>query len=140
MNRYPQEETSRFLEEPMENVATCPSLLRRPLARRRARQLERRRQASDQLLARRLQDIIIGCGLTQFGYSIGGSRILHAPQVVAVFAGPPVVLDILILPGQMPDHFAACAPAIAYHLGVAEVRVVPLGPSLIRLQLLQGPG
>jgi hypothetical protein len=59
----------------------------------------------------------------------------QAPQV-SVLAGPPVGLEIRMLPGQMPADFAAHAPAIAYNLGVAEVRVVPLGPSLIRLELL----
>jgi hypothetical protein len=148
MNRYLQVKTSQLLEEPLETVVPRPSLLRRPLAWRRAWQLERRRQANDQLLERRRQandqllasrveDIIIGCGLIQFSYSIVGGRGLRTPQVVAVVAGPPVGVDILILPGQMPDHFAVHAPAIAYNLGVAEVRVVPLGPSRIRLELLQ---
>ena len=42
-----------------------------------------------------------------------------------------------MLLGHSAEHFAAPAPAIAYHLGVAEVRVVPLyEPSLIRLDLL----
>jgi hypothetical protein len=151
MNRYPQEKTSQIIGDLLENVAPRPSPPRRPLGRYRAwrlerrrqveaRRLERRRQAKDQLLASRVQDIIIGCGLTQFGYSIGGSRILRAPPVVSVVAGPPVGVDILILPGQMPDHFAVHAPAIAYNLGVTEVRVVPLEPSRIRLELLQGPG
>ena len=47
-------------------------------------------------------------------------------------------LHIRTLPGQTPNNFAAHASAIAYNLGVAEVRVVPLGPSLIRLDLLPG--
>jgi hypothetical protein len=151
MSRYPQEMTSQLLEEPIETVASRPSLLHRPLAWYRTWQLERRRQANNwQLergrqanawqLASRVQDIIIGCGLTQFSYSVSGSRSIRAPEVVSVIDGPPVGVDILILPGQMPDHFAVHAPAIAYNLGVAEVRVVPRGPSRIRLELLQGSG
>jgi hypothetical protein len=58
--------------------------------------------------------------------------------VVSGVAGPPVGLNIRTLPGQTPDDFAAHAPAIAYNLGMAEIRVVPLGPSLIRLDLLPG--
>ena len=50
--------------------------------------------------------------------------------------GPPEGLHIRILPGQSPEDFSAHTPAIAYDLGVAEVRVVPLGPSQIRLELL----
>jgi hypothetical protein len=59
--------------------------------------------------------------------------------VVSVTLGPPVGLDVRILPGQMPDDFAAHARTIAYNLDVAEVRVIPLGPDLIRLELLPKP-
>jgi hypothetical protein len=146
LSRPPQETTSQPLEDPMENIAHLPSLLRRPLARRRARharQVERIRQARDQArdqkLAWRVQDILAGHGLTQTAFSIGCGRTIYVPQVVSVIAGPPVGLDICPLPGQTPDDFAKHAPALAYNLGVAEVRVVPLGPSLIRLELLDEP-
>lgn len=101
---------------------------------------ERARQKHDQVLARRVHDIIAGVGLIQSDYSIGGGRVVHVPEVVSVAAGPPVQLQIRILPGQTPDDFAAHARAIAYNLDTAEVRVVPLGPSLIRLDLLPGTG
>jgi hypothetical protein len=120
----------------MENVGRRPLRLRHLLTWRRARQLKRARQEHDQRLAWRVTDIMVGCGLVQTDYSIGGGRMLHLPQVVSVVAGPPVGLDIRILPGQTPDDFVAHARVIAYNLGVAEVRVVPLGPSLIRLELL----
>jgi hypothetical protein len=123
----------------MKTLAPLPSLLCHPLARRRARQRERRHQEHDQILAWRVQDIIAGLGLTHTGFSNACGRMEHIPQVVSVTDGPPVGLDIRILPGQMPDDFAAHAPTIAYNLGIAEVRVVPLGPSLIRLDLLPGP-
>ena len=100
------------------------------------RQPDRTRQEHDQELAWRVQDIIAGLGLIQTDSSIAGGRSVHIPHVVSVAAGPPVGLHIRTLPGQTPDNFAAHAPAIAYNLGVAEVRVVPLGPSLIRLDLL----
>ena len=104
-----------------------------------ARQPNRTPQEHNQALAWRMQDIIAGLGLTQTDFSIAGGRIVHIPEVVSVAAGPPVGLHIRTLPGQTPDDFAAHAPAIAYNLGdlgVAQVRVVPLGPSLIRLDLL----
>jgi hypothetical protein len=119
------------------NVALLPPRLRYPLARRHTRMLERMRQEGEQRLAWRVQDIIVGLGLTQADFSLGGGRTLHIPEVISV-TERPVGLDIRMLPGQMPDDFAAHAPAIAYNLGVAEVRVVPLGPSLIRLILLPG--
>jgi hypothetical protein len=127
MSRY-------LLEESVENTAPLPSVLR-PRARRLAREFERRCRAHDQALAWSVQDVFIGRGLTQSSYSVSG-RTLRIPQVISVTAGPPVGLDIRILPGQIPEDFAANAQRIAYHLGVAAVRVVPLGPSLIRLVLL----
>jgi hypothetical protein len=83
-----------------------------------------------------VQDSLADIGLTRMDYSIGGGRMLHIPEVVAVSAGPPVGLDIRMLPGQRVEDFAAHAPAIAYYLAVSEVRVVSLGRSLIRLELL----
>jgi hypothetical protein len=72
-----------------------------------------------------VQDIIAGLGLTQMDFSIGGGRVVHVPKVVSMAAGPPVGLDIKILPGQSPEDFSAHERTIAYDLGVAEVRVVP---------------
>jgi hypothetical protein len=100
------------------------------------RPAQRVRQDNDQQLAWRVQDILVGCGLSQVGYSIGGSRVFRIPQVVSVVAGPPVGVDVRILPGQTPDDFTTHAKAIAYNLDVAEVQVVPLGPYFIRLELL----
>ncbi|MGH3838808.1 MAG: hypothetical protein ACRDSF_24400 [Pseudonocardiaceae bacterium] len=97
------------------------------------------RQANDQLLALRVQDVLVGCGLTRVDFNIGGGRTLHVPQVVSVVAGPPVKLTIRALPGQTLDDFTRHAPAIADNLGMAEVRVAPLGPSLIGLELLPKP-
>jgi hypothetical protein len=140
MNGYRQETTVRPLEESGETAAPRASWPRRLLERRNARQLELKRQENDQRFAWHVEDIIAGRGLAQPYYSVVGGRSLRVPHVVAVVAGPPVVLDVRILPGQTPGDFAAQAPAIAYNLGVAEVRVVPLGSSLIRLKLLPGPG
>jgi hypothetical protein len=110
------------------------------IPRHRVWQRERIRQEQNQQLAWHLEDILRGRGLTQPYYSIVGGRSLYVPHVVSVVDGPPVGLEIQMLPGQTPSDFAAHAPAIAYNLGVAAVRVVPLAPSLIRLELLPGPG
>jgi hypothetical protein len=110
--------------------------LRHPLEWRHNRDLGRRQQAEYERLAWRAEEIIAGLGLTQSDFSIAAGRVFHVPQVVSVDPGPPVGLDIRILPGQSPDDFSAHAAAIAYDLGMAEVRVVPLGPSVIRLELL----
>ncbi len=112
------------------------SRLRHPLEWRHHRDLERRQQAGYEQLAWRLEEIITGLDLIQSDFSIAAGRVFHIPQVVSVDPGPPVGLDIRILPGQSPDDFSAHAAKIAYDLGMAEVRVVPLGPSTIRLELL----
>jgi hypothetical protein len=110
--------------------------LRHPLEWAHNRDLERRQQVEYEQLAQRVEEIIAGLGLTQADFSIAAGRVFHTPQVVSVDPGPPVRLDIRVLPGQSPDDFSAHAAAIAYDLGMAEVRVVPLGPSIIRLELL----
>ena len=146
MYRYPQEKTIQILDEPIGTVDSRPSLLHHLLARYRTRQLERRRQENARQLERRRQenawrlasrveDVFVGCGLSQFSFSLSGSRDIRAPQVLSVVDGPLVGVEIRILPGQMPDHFVKHAPTIAYNLGVTEVRVIPLGPSRIRLEL-----
>lgn len=123
-------ETSR------QHGSAYPSLLRHPLTRRRMRQLEQRQRAHDRFLAWRLQDILVGRGLTHTAFSIGGGRSLHIPEVLSVDPGPPVSLFVRLLPGQMPDDYTKHAKAIAYGLDVADIEVVGLGPSLIRIELL----
>jgi hypothetical protein len=127
-----------------DSIGGVPGRLRRRWARRRAEQLQLRRQAAYQELAWHVQDILVGCGLFQVDFSIGGGRVFHVPQVVSVVPGPSVRLKIRMLPGQIPDDFAEHARRIAYNLDVAEVRVIPLGPYLIRLELVpktkSGPG
>jgi len=112
------------------------SRLRHPLERDHNRDLERWQQAGYEQLAWQVEEIIVGLGLTHIDFSIASGRVIHVPQVVSVDPGPPVGLDVRMLPGQSPDDFSVHAAAIAYDLGMAEVRVVPLGPYLIRLQLL----
>jgi hypothetical protein len=113
--------------------------LRRRQARRRAEELQVRRQAAYQDLAWHVQDILVGCGLFQADFSIAGGRVFHIPQVVSVVPGPPIGLDIRMLPGQIPDDFTAQAHRIAHNLDVAEVRVISLEPYLVRLELVPKP-
>ncbi|MGH4011262.1 MAG: DUF1918 domain-containing protein [Pseudonocardiaceae bacterium] len=116
------------------------SRLRHPLQWRHTQDQARRQQARDEYLAKRVEEIIDGLGLTHTEFSIGGGRIVYIPGVVSVTAGPPRGLNIRLLPGQSPKDFAAHASTIAYDLGVARVEVVPRGPSLIRLDLLPAAG
>lgn len=137
MNGHRDETTVRPREEAAKDGAHRPSLRHSLLGRRRARRLERLRRADDQSFARHIQDIFVKLGLTEANYSISGGYTLHVPQVISMIAGPPRRFDIRTLPGQGPDDFAAHAQAIARELDVAQVGVIPLGRSLVRLEVLQ---
>lgn len=112
------------------------SRLRHPLERRHARDVQRRHQAAYERLAERVEEIITGLGLIEDDHSVSAGRVYHIPEVISVDPGPPLGVDIRMLPGQSPEDFSAHAAAIAYDLGMADVCVVPLGPSDIRLELL----
>jgi len=98
-------------------------------------QRERMRQMATQRLVGRVQDILVGVGLTQADFNLGGGRTLHIPEVISV-AEKPMRFTIRTLPDQIPDDFVKAAPRIAYALDVAEVHVDELGPSLIELRLV----
>ena len=99
------------------------------------KQYERMRQEGTRRLILRVESILVGVGLVQFGNSVAGGRTTIIPEVVSV-AKMPMRLTIQILPGQMPKDFAAQAERIAYNLDVAEVHVDRLGPSLLQLRLV----
>ena len=73
--------------EPEEHIFSRPSLLRHPLAWRRARRRERIHRSNDQRLAWRVQDVLVGCGLSQDDYSVGGGRTFHIPQKLSASHG-----------------------------------------------------
>lgn len=137
MNRDPLYES---LQPSNDSIEADRRLLRRRWAHHRAQELQLRRQAAYQRLAWYVEDVLVGCGLFQASFSIGGGRTFYVPRVVLVIPGPPVGLNIRMLPGQMPDDFAAQARRIAYNLDVADIRVIPLERHLIRLELVPKPG
>ena len=92
-------------------------------------------QASDKLFIRRVQNSLARCGLHRINYTSTGEETLHTPRLVAADARPPSWVQIDMLPGQSAEDFAAHAPAIARHLGVPHVWIIPLGRSRIRLEL-----
>jgi hypothetical protein len=124
----------------VENVRSAARSPRQPLPWRRVRQPNRMQRERDRRLVRRVAEVFAGCGLIQDGYCIASGRTFLFPQVVSVVDGPPVAVCVDILPGQTPADFAKHASRIAYHLGVAEVRVVPRKGSRIRLELLPHDG
>ena len=120
---------------PKRNLTALSPRRRYPLARRHTKMLERMHQEATQRLVLRVEDILVGVGLTQPGNSVAGGRTTIIPEVVSV-AEEPMTFTVRTLPGQIPDDFVARAERIAYNLDVAEVQVVPLGPSLIQLILV----
>ncbi len=96
---------------------------------------ERTDQMATQRLVWRVQDILVGVGLSQADTSLAGGRTVHIPKVISV-AEKPMRFTIRTLPGQIPDDFVKAAPRIADNLDVAEVHVDRLGPSLIQLRLV----
>lgn len=119
-----------------EAAVVLPSRLR-PVARRRARRAARFQWERDQHLAWRAQDVFAGLGLVQSQVSIAAGHTVGVPQVTQVHRGPPVSLTVRILPGQVAADFAAESGRIAVNLGVAQVRVLALSRSTVRMDLLE---
>jgi S-DNA-T family DNA segregation ATPase FtsK/SpoIIIE len=90
----------------------------------------------DQNLAWRAQEVFAGLGLVTGQASIAAGQTVSIPHVIQVHAGPPVSLVVRILPGQVVADFAEQSSRIAANLGVARVRVVGVGPLLLRMELL----
>lgn len=125
----------------------------RPLRRRTWRRIDARsqarRRAHRQERAWQLQDVLAnvrGPELVQYGIPFscagGRSRSVYVPPVIGVDDGPPEVFTVQLLPGQLPADFEQHAAALAFHLGVARVRVsavprTPGSPPLVRLALLE---
>ena len=107
----------------------------------------RQRLTSDEWLAKKVLEILVGCELIKTGTSLVGGQNFYFPQVVEVVDIEPTEvagrsttgLILRILPGQAPHHFTAHAQTIAYNLGMAEVRVFPLEAYLILLELVPKP-
>lgn len=97
----------------------------------------RRRVSEDQRMAWHIQDILVGCGLFQSGASIIGGTHYYIPRVISKPTETPPGFNICIYPGQAPHHFRAHAQTIAHNLGVADIRIIPLEPYLIRLELVE---
>jgi hypothetical protein len=131
-------QTSQSAKEPIDKLASVHRCYA-GRERARARRLARVRQALDQQLAWRVQDILVGCGLSQADYSIVGGRIFHIPHVVSVIRGPPVGLDICILPGQMCDDLPRTPGRSRTTSTWPRFGWYRSGPYLIRLNYCRNP-
>ncbi|GAA2887467.1 hypothetical protein GCM10010472_52240 [Pseudonocardia halophobica] len=61
---------------------------------------------------------------------------VSTPAVASVTLGPPTVLIVRLLPGQLPEDLRKAAPRLAPHLGAVALRVEPRGLGWARVELL----
>ena len=105
------------------------------------RWLQRKREADE--LARWANGVTLLWNDTMDGtdlahHTVTAARLpfLLAPQVQSVDPGPPVTLQVQMLPGQLVDDFHAQAHRIAAGMDVTMVRIWPCGHGLIKVALL----
>lgn len=115
-------------DQPHDHGDLSPGPLRRQLERLHARRQEHRREAADKMLALRVHNSLIRCGLSRSDYSIASGDMFHSPQITSADTGPPGWVEVDMLPGQSPGDFARHAAAIARDLNVSQIRIVPLKP------------
>jgi len=77
----------------------------------------------------------IGAGLSQSIDAIAGCSA-QAPPVVDVTLGPPTVLIVELLPGQLAEDARLLAPRLAGPLGAVALRIEPHGVRHMRVELL----
>lgn len=116
-------------------VAPLPSRLVHPLVRRRVLRRERFQHRRNQQLAWRVQDTLGALGMFQKGSSIAGGPSFRIPVVTQVDLGPPIRLTVRTLPGQVAEDFTPHCRVLAQNLGMARVRVINGGASLLYLEL-----
>lgn len=105
------------------------------------RWLQRRREADE--LARwasemvwQWNDTMDNTDLAYHTVTAGRIPIMVAPQLQSVDPGPPVTLQVRMLPGQVVEDFEAEAHRIAAGMDVPGVRITPCGHGLVTVALL----
>jgi hypothetical protein len=76
-----------------------------------------------------------GAGIAREVSTVTGPTV-SVPRLVDVKLGPPTVLLVELLPGQLPADVCEAAGRLAPHLGAARMRVQPYGLHHVRLVLL----
>ncbi|MDQ4034269.1 MAG: hypothetical protein M3332_19315, partial [Actinomycetota bacterium] len=82
-------------------------------------------------------DTMDGTDLAHHTVTAARLPFLLAPQVQSVDPGPPVTLQVQMLPGQLVDDFHAQAHRIAAGMDVPMVRIRSCGHGLIKVALLE---
>ncbi len=106
------------------------------------RWLQRKREADE--LARWANEVTLLWNDTMDGtdlahHTVTAARLpfLLAPQVQSVDPGPPVTLQVQMLPGQLVDDFHAQAHRIAAGMDVPMVCISSCGHGVIKVALLE---
>jgi hypothetical protein len=93
----------------------------------RGRRARRRADADRYLYAAELRDrwrwVAEGTAIARSSPCVAGGVVVSVPDVVTVNLGPPVVLTVRLLAGQLVDDLAAAGRRLAEGMGVAAVRV-----------------
>lgn len=76
-----------------------------------------------------------GAGIGREVATVTGGT-LTTPRIVDVTLGPPTVLLVALLPGQVLADLLTAAPRLAPHLGAVSLRLSPAGLRHVRVQLL----
>jgi len=105
------------------------------------RWLQRRREAEERArwaseVAWLWNDTMDGTDLAHHTVTAARLPLLLVPQVQSVDPGPPVTLQVRMLPGQVVGDFQAQAHRIAAGMDVPMVAITPCGHGLIKVTLL----
>ena len=89
-------------------------------------------------LAWQWSEAMEGAGLTRHTRTAARIPLTLVPELHSVDLGPPVILLVEMLPGQVAEDFQAQAYRIAETLGVPMVDIAPYDPGWIKVALRDG--
>jgi S-DNA-T family DNA segregation ATPase FtsK/SpoIIIE len=81
-------------------------------------------------------DTVKGSNLVHHGVTAAGIPNTAVPRVISVDPGPPLTLNVRMLPGQVIDDYRAQAHRLAEGMGVPMVRVSTPDHGMLRVALL----
>lgn len=88
-----------------------------------------------QRIAWRMADVLRGTALARNASTGAAGTVVLAPEVAAVLPGPPVAVNLRLLPGQVAADVEAESHRIAEGFGARKIRIIPRAPSWVRIEL-----
>jgi DNA segregation ATPase FtsK/SpoIIIE, S-DNA-T family len=98
----------------------------------------RAQQYMQQRLAVRMTDVLMGTALARRDVTGGGGPVVLSPQVAAVMIGPPLCMNLRLLPGQTAADVELESDRLAEAFGARRVRIIPRAPGWVRVELHRG--